>query len=390
MKRLFCAAVGLILASIAACGGDDASYTYGATSNSGDLSTWTISGNALTVEWLELNSDGTVEMTYNVTATCGDPEATYNYRNCVIDTASCTDGSVTCSGGPAAGEAFKVFELPGTAIMVSNTDNSELSVGFARGNCETIAESDYTFVNVGLGQQDIFGMFRLDSTYTDVTHLDFGFSDPGAAPSNRIKYNTGDINGQTTIPESSCVNGVRTISVGGDTVRVLITPGGFLVVDKPEGQGGLVAFKSSMAATASDIANKTLVGMSFPDNGDPEFLTATTGAATRSTVPLTGITLSTSGAAADTTIRLGNDTVELSKALVDNGGNLIANNPLFSGKTKASDVPGVVEIASIGDELGVFAIIGKTNDNKIFMVGAVVNDRDNENENTGNFIAFEK
>lgn len=388
------ALVALVAGSfmIQGCGGDDAgptAYTYGSTSNSGDLATWTLSGDSLTVEWKELDASGNVEMTFDVAATCAAAHPTYAYRTCEVSSASCTAGTIACTGGPTVGEDFKLIEIPGTALMVQSPGGTELSVGAAIGDCASLGTSDYTFVNVGLNQTDIFGMFRLDSKFENVTHMDFGWTGSGATPANRIQYATGSTNGQDTIPASTCSGGVRTVDTGPETIRVMITSGGFLIVDKPEGQGGLVAFKSSNAAALSDLASKSWAGISFPDNSAPEFISASSGAVSGSTVPLSNITAETSGSLGNSTIYSASAGPKLNETLEDNVSNPIANNPLYTTHGGPNQVPGVFELSSVGGEVALISIAGLVN-GKVFMVGAVVNDRSGVNEMTGNFILFEK
>jgi hypothetical protein len=66
---------------------------------------------------------------------------------------------------------------------------------------------------------------------------------------------------------SGCDDGARTRTLsGGATVRLAASSSGALIADLPSGQGGIVAFKTTNAATLADFAGKSFGGISFSDN----------------------------------------------------------------------------------------------------------------------------
>jgi hypothetical protein len=65
-----------------------------------------------------------------------------------------------------------------------------------------------------------------------------------------------------------------------------LTPDVF-VLDLPAGQGGLLSFKTTTAASLADFAGKTFNGISFPDIGTPQPILAVFGAVAGSQVDFT-------------------------------------------------------------------------------------------------------
>ncbi len=89
--------IALILAGCGSSSKNTAtsSTTYSTTSNKGDYSEWTLSGNSLNAKWEVINSSGDVNYTYTIAATCGTADAD-GVHQCTISTASCADGLATC------------------------------------------------------------------------------------------------------------------------------------------------------------------------------------------------------------------------------------------------------------------------------------------------------
>ena len=390
------------IAMVVGCGGDgNNSTSYTTTSNVGDLSTWTIDGNSLTVTWQDIAAmTGVVEKTYNASAVCTEPHVTFGYRTCLVDgDAVCTSGSVACApgDGPQDGETFRMFEVPGVALVVSSNDD-ELHAGFSAGACEAVPTDDYTFVNVGLGQNDIFGLFRTDAAFTTATHMDFSFSD---GTNGQISYTTGDPMGVVTgLSSGPCSNGVRelTIMSTGETLRLMVTSAGHFVLDKSEGEGGLVAINENNAATISDFANRDFGGIVFPDNSAPQAINVLTGAESAGQVPMTSIVLSSDGditpMGSTAFISNGATGTKLNETLLEPG-NAYNTNAIVSGGDYTggpSTLPGLFEISPVsGDEtaiLGIATAVG----GKTILFGTVANEDGLSGENIvkGNFILVEK
>jgi len=163
------------------CGGGSSSpgsTTYSTTSNKGDYSEWTLSGNSLNANWEVINSTGDVNYTYTIAATCSAADAD-SVHQCTISTASCADGLATCPTTLPAG-TFDMMEVPGVALLVHTTENSggdELQVGFVKdaNACNDDVSGDYTDIRTGIGLRDSFGMYRSDNNFLNVVHSDFGF-----------------------------------------------------------------------------------------------------------------------------------------------------------------------------------------------------------------------
>ncbi|HDO22943.1 MAG TPA: hypothetical protein ENG86_08890, partial [Nitrospirae bacterium] len=141
------------------------STTYSTTSNKGDYSEWTLSGNSLNARWEVIDSSGDVNYTYTIAATCGPANAD-GVHTCTIDTASCAAGLATCPTTSPTG-AFDMMEVPGVALLVhttASTGGDELQVGFVKdaNACNDDVSGDYTFIRTGVGLRDSFGMYRSD------------------------------------------------------------------------------------------------------------------------------------------------------------------------------------------------------------------------------------
>jgi len=374
-------------------------YSYRTTSNVGDLSTWTLEGNMLSVEWKDIAPvTGAIEKTYIASAVCASQNDEYGYRNCLVDgDAQCVSGTQQCGDddGPQDGDTLTIFEVPGTALLVNSGHDGQLHAGFAAQGCSEVATQDYSYINIGLGQRDVVGLFRTDGDFSTVHHMDFGFSD---APDNELSYNTNDPGGLVAgLSASPCDGGVRelTIAETNDKLRLVITAAGHLVLDKPEGQGGMLAISKANAAVISDFASKSWHGISFPDEGEPEYISVTTGPLADGRVQLTSIVLSESGDITPMNSYINSGAVAPSL----NGGMMEPNEPYFTNQIVSgghytngpSELPGVFELDPVsGDETAILGI-GATVNGKTMLFGAVVNGHEeNENVVKGNFILFEK
>lgn len=375
------------------------SHSYRTTSNVGDLSTWTIEGNHLHVEWQDIAPvSGAVEKIYTVDALCGSVNADFGHRTCLVDgDAICADGTVACEpgDGPQDGETFTIFEVPGMALIV-NVEDAELHAGFAAGDCSEVATDDYTFVNVGLGQREIFGLFRTDADFSTVHHMDFGFSD---APENQLSYTTGDQAGLVAgISASACKDGVRELLIegSGETLRLVVTQAGHFVLDKPEGEGGLIAINDQNSAVIADFANKEFGGIVFPDDRGPELLSMSTGDVAGGRASITALTLSETGdVMPDTPVYINEGAMgeHLGDAFLEPDQSYASNQIVVDGNYPQgpSQLPGVFEIDAVGGDETAIIGVGATVDGRTLLFGAVVNEFEGlENAVKGNFILVEK
>lgn len=393
-----------IITFSAACGAVEApsqetGNAYQTTSNIGDLATWTIDGDQMHVEWQDIAPiTGEVEQVYSLDAICGAIDSQFGHRDCAISgDVICTPVTSACAPGtgPQSGDVLTTLEVPGVALIV-NAANDELHTGFAAGGCQDIATDDYSFVNVGLGQKEAIGLFRTDSSFSTVHHMDFDYTD---APENKLRYATRDVGGLVAgISVSACENGVRELFLEEEqvTMRLIVTEAGHFVLDKPEGQGGLLAVNSANAAVVEDFANKEFGGIVFPDDRAPELISLTTGAAAGGRALVTSIVLSESGALPMPNavyINDGSAGSSLKVAPLDGQNSYASNQLVVDGSYPAgpSQLPGIFEIDPVsGDETAILGV-GATVDGKTVLFGAVVNEFEgDENAIKGNFVLVEK
>ncbi len=299
MKRIVILLIGMgSLLSLAGCGGGSSggttpttspvSTTYSTTSNKGDYAEWTLTGTVLDAAWKVENATGGIDYTNHIVASCST-EAANGTRTCTINApaSSCTDGVSTCPNSPTG--SFDLMEAPGVALFVHTSAPDELHVGFVKNSkaCTDDVSGDYTFIRIGLGLDQAFGLYRSDTNFLNVLHSDFGFDTSAKTVTPTVKYRTSSES--ESFGNGGCVNGVRTRTSGNDTYRSMMTKSGLFILDMPAGQGGLFSFKTTQAASLADFANRRFKGINFRDNGSPELISATSGAITGSEVPLAAI-----------------------------------------------------------------------------------------------------
>ncbi len=280
---------GALLVLLGSCGGGgggsalsgSSNSTYATTSTRGDYAEWTLSGSTLNATWQVINNTGQTDYTFSITANCAAADA-FNLRTCTISTSSCTAGLLACPTDPTG--TLQIMEAPGVALFV-NTDpmgvSEQLHVGFVKNNnaCADDISGDYTFIRTGLGVNENFGMYRISALdELNILHSDFGFDAPDSVTTPSIIYRTGTESESFT--DDGCVNGVRSRTISGNSLRLMVTSSGLFVMDLPAGQGGLLSFKTSNAASLVDFAGRSFTGISFPDNAPPEALRAVFGAPT--------------------------------------------------------------------------------------------------------------
>lgn len=388
-------------------------YTYSTTSNVGDYAEWTYSGTTISVKWSKISSTGAVSGVMNVSASCGSEDATYAYRTCTVSSASCSSGS--CGTLPTNGSTFNMLEVPGVALFVHTGSGStaQLHTGFLldSNGCNVNVSGDYTYMHVGVGKEEIFGLYRTDSTFNSVTHAEFGFLNTTSSTTNpTIKYTTagGTGNGIESLGGSTCSSGVRTRTLSTNTIRSMMTASGLFILDLPSGQGGLVSFKTTNAATLADLANKNLKGITFPDNGSPQTVAITSGAVSGSSVSFTGTMSGGSlGVTSANITALSNTTNTATAPAYPNftsiGSGTYSNNSLSSTYANPSTIPGLFRVEGSFADTGRLVIAFMKVNGKILGFGAVYNYRTagtipttgitystNGMYNSGNFILFEK
>ena len=382
--------------------------TYATTSTRGDYAEWTLSGSTLNATWQVIDGIGQTDYTFSITASC-DPADSFNLRNCTISTSSCTDGVSACPADPT-GE-LEIMDAPGVALFV-NTDpgmiSSQLHVGFAKNNnaCTEDISGDYTYIRNGLGVNENFGMYRISAlNELNILHSDFGFDAPDAVTTPNIIYRTGIESEFFT--DQGCSNGVRSRGAGGSSLRLMATSSGLFVLDLPAGQGGLLSYKTSSAASLVDFAGKSFTGITFPDNGAPEAIRAVFSASVTTVIGL-NVTFPVSPPNSHRLMRIGTADTQLAPlypdfmtaptVATDYGASLLA-----ATYPTPADFPGLFKIDQL-DDSGRIVIAAMKSGGKVIGVGMVYNYRDGGDTNpstgapfnpaglynTGNFIIFEE
>ncbi len=393
--------VGLIVSS---CGGSDSGpHTYVASSTKGDLATWTIDGDNFSVIWKVTDTSGAIKRTLTITGTCAAADANFKHRACTVGTASCADGNTACvpSDSPTAGQVFNLLEVPGTAMMVRTPSDSELHVGVIAGDCAAVA-GDYSFVKTGLGETGIFGMYRLGSAFDSVTHADFKFTNVTTLP---VGTEYSDPNGVVAITGATCDGGVWTGTVNGSTIRFTNTASGIFLIDLPSGSGGIVSIRTAAAASIGDLAGKTFYGVTFPDNGSPELLNATTGASTGSFVPLTSVNILSGGIPTAQTVPAEQGFYSLTdfsgqtpsgpnfNVAPTGPGDNYTTNALAATYPTTKDIPGLywMKTQDPAPPKGLMVVAMKDANGKILLFGVVANDVGGSTIGIkGNFLVFEQ
>jgi len=283
-------------------------------------------------------------------------------------------------------------------VHMDGSGSNELHFGFSLdgAGCTTDVSGDYVYGRLNAGADEILGMYRVDSAFETVSHAGFGFT--GSVPSSVALQFFSSGSQTDTLGDEGCTNGVRTRTFtsgsGPATLRAMMTNSGMFILDLPQGQGGLVSYKTSAAAQLSDFTNKDWIGISFPDNSEAQLFAATTGALAGTEVTVsrvsfmegetdeTGVTKFTplSGTSFNTP----------TYTTATNLGGLNTDHPTVA------EWPGVYRIS--GNPTANTVLFGMKFNEKVLAFGVNYNNRDHDNDtgtpevirNSGNFIFFEK
>ena len=406
------------------CGdkGGEASYGYVTTSTTGDIAEWTFGIDDFSTVWKSIDTAGLINKTYTISGACGAADPVYLFRTCTVDVMGCAEGPGANNCGtddPVVGTVLKALQIPGVAVIVGRegAGDGEVHAGFVPGSCGTNVAGDYLFTSLHPGDSSLFGLYRIGSSTLsgpfpqNLTHADWGLNTDDntidASPANpiRTKVAYSDVNGATTIDNATCSDGVYTLLANGSSVaiRANLTQSGLMVVDKPAGEGGLLSFKTSQAATLSDIASKTFVGLIFPDDGNDAQVARVTmagisgGAVALSTLtingvgpqPVTGQAIYPASGLTGGVTGMPN----LASAPEASSGQNYATNPLASTFASASAIPGLFMITPAVGDNGRVALAAMKAGGKTLLFGAVTNRRSlgpDRYVNTGSFLFFEE
>jgi len=196
-------------------------------------------------------------------------------------------------------------------------------------------------------------------------------------------------------------------SVGGETLRSVMTASGLFVLDLPSGQGGLISFKTANAATLADFAGKSFGGISFPDDTDPEPINAVFGSVTGGKVNITATIGATTSSALDIMPVAAASTDTAPDYPVFTSATDYGAYSLLAGDYPApTDIPGLFKLDGLDStgDTGRVVMAAMKFSGKVIAVGMVYNWRTTSEENpatgsafaadglynTGNFLLFEK
>lgn len=420
-----CATVALV---VARCGDDAATgtstYNYVATTTEGDLVSYTVNGNTVNVNWKVTTANtGAINKTYTVALTCGAADATYAYKTCEINSASCTEGpgaGPNCgTSDPVVGDDMYLLEIPGFALIIGREGVDEIQAGFVPGACGSFSTGDYLYTKLNPGNSTSFGLFRVSTNSLNgpfpgpssfLTHGDFSIvsttpNDPMVVQTTKLDYS--DTDGKFVPDSVTCENGVYTIVAGGGatSLRAVVTASGLLMMDLPSGDGGQLAFNVAKKASLADLANKTFVGLAFPDNDHPTVGAATTGPSNGTRVEITNFSSLGSppqpnpgqffypASALDGTVA--NLKLDLTTVPANSGGGeQWSTNALQGTYPTPSTIPGLFGISAATNPADDGRIMTGAfkHDGKVVLFGAVYNDRGNPSllPNTGAFLFIEK
>lgn len=406
--------LGLIAAGLAilsACGGTDDGdlglqlTTYVTSSNVGDLATWSVDGTTVSAVWSVTNpSVGTVKETFVLSGQCGAVDSTFGTKACTLGQSTCLPGTGPCgaSDAPPVGSIVQLAEATGLGLMVLTPSPSpQLFVGIAAASCSASSAGDFVFVNTGLGQYSLLGLYRFDQNFKNIENANFRMT--GSVSSPLVTYD-GLKNWLYQTSGLTCSDGIRSFVWDSVNYSTVLTHGGALLFDKPSGQGGSIGFNLANAAKVSDLSNIKLAGFAFPDSSGPVRMAMSTGSAVGDAVPLTSFAFDVAyPAPAPTKLQtFGSVThpfnAASSPANLSPPAATYDSNPLQSTYPNLSKVPGLFYIPAANPlvDTGSVVVAATIQNGLVMLVGGIFDDRSSRGvatsqalPNTGNFIAFQ-
>jgi hypothetical protein len=259
----------LLALTLSACSGGvtetgNPSRSY-VTSSSDGYGQWSVNDSSMSGQLnVTAPSTGVVQYTYVVSGGCG-AATTYGFLPCTISVAQCTPGATSCAGAPTVGEVFYLLEMPGVALMVYAPAENQLHTGVLLGDCATNLAGDYTTLPNGQGVVNLFGMYRSDASFTNFISSSFAMVTPASPTLYYLTTESGGT-GAISIPPSTCSQGVRNFTMEGIPVRGTATAGGLWLFSYPSPLGGSMAFRTELAASLPELANRTFAGFVSADD----------------------------------------------------------------------------------------------------------------------------
>jgi hypothetical protein len=274
--------------------------SYESTNTRGELARWDVEGATLTGTWDITDSAGTVMETLTITATCGNPDASYGTRSCTVTSATCT-GSCAAGDAPSTGAIYTTLELPGVALVVVGVQGAHtvLHVGLTLNTgcpADGAFMTDYVSAYVGIAHPQIFGISRLTAGFDPFTHANFvmgpGACTPstptGSCASTPSIVDVDATDGSDNKTFEDCKSGIQMVRLRSGPIRAMRSGSGASIVAIPE-YAGTVSFPMAQAAAISDFASRTFVGVLSSDSGPPIGVAATTGPVSSGAVPIASI-----------------------------------------------------------------------------------------------------
>ncbi len=165
----------------------------------------------------------------------------------------------------------------------------------------------------------------------------------------------------------------------------------------PQGQGGIVAFKTTNAASLADFAGKTLTGISFPDEGSEKLIAVTTAAESSGAVPITSVAFSDDSApVTGLSFKPVTNTIWTASApsfpnFTTPVSDYSSNSALATTYATPSAIPGMFAVdGNMGSDTARVFVIAMKVDGKLMAFGTTYNHRTSNLANSGAFIVFEK
>ncbi len=280
MKNSFILSLAIIFLFGTACK-DDASNdpvdpsagisTFKGTQSPGDVWDWTLNSNdnTFTCVWDhgsfdDESDDITVQGTYTVLPS--------GFLECTINGVAPSTPDI-----PADGTAwFYAMHLPDMAMVIKpeGSIKGDIIAAVAAGDCSDVV-GDYNYFNIAPGNGEKYDP-NTEEAYGRATFLDNG---DGTYEIHGDKYSLDCANGgpctvDTGIQDSPAAvcteNGAIVISSSGSTVTEgQFTKSGVMMLDKGEGNGGVLALSKANAFEFDDLDGLEFVGLAYlPANND--------------------------------------------------------------------------------------------------------------------------
>lgn len=252
--------------------GDANISVYKGTQSPGDVWDWTLNHdeNTFTTVWDygtfdDVTDDITIEGTYETLAS--------GYLKCTINSVNPSHEEI-----PADGSAyFYAMQLPDVAMMVKpeGSIKGDLIATVAAGDCGDVV-GEYNYILTAPGNGELYDP-ATEEAYGEVTIVDNGGGNFGIS-GNKYSLDCANegactINSAITgLPTAVCSeNGTVVISSNDNETEVVgqFTSAGVMMLDRGQGNGGVLAFQKSASYDFNDLVGAEMIGLAYlPHNND--------------------------------------------------------------------------------------------------------------------------